>query len=167
MTNPVPNYKVTTPYKREGKHWKLGYHTGIDYAAPMRTNVVAAVGGRVLYAGKLSPWGASYGNAIIVLHRDMTRAIYAHLSKILVTTNQEIKTGQRIAKVGNTGNSTGAHLHFEVRQGNNKTGEGYKYGDDIDPMKYVVDGEPDITLPLIEPKPRKKVVKKNAKNRKC
>jgi murein DD-endopeptidase MepM/ murein hydrolase activator NlpD len=97
----------------------------------------------------------------------MTRAIYAHLSKILVTANQEIKTGQRIGKVGNTGNSTGAHLHFEVREGNNKTGEGYKYGDDIDPMKYVVDGEPDITLPLIERKPRKKVVKKNAKNSKC
>jgi len=125
MVNPVPNYKVTTPYKREGKWWKLGYHTGIDYAAPMRTNVIAAVGGRVLYAGKLSPWGASYGNAIIVLHRDMTRAIYAHLSKILVTANQEIKTGERIAKVGNTGNSTGAHLHFEVRDGNKKTGEGY------------------------------------------
>jgi murein DD-endopeptidase MepM/ murein hydrolase activator NlpD len=51
MVNPVPNYKVTTPYKREGKHWKLGYHTGIDYAAPTGTNVVAAVGGRVLYAG--------------------------------------------------------------------------------------------------------------------
>ena len=166
MVNPVPKYKVTTPYKREGKHWKLGYHTGIDYAAPTGTDVIAAVGGRVLYAGKLTPWGARYGNAIIVFHRDITRAIYAHLSKILVPGNQELTTGQRIGKVGNTGNSTGAHLHFEVRQGNNKTGEGYKYGDDIDPMKYVVDGEPDITLPLIEPKPIKKVVKKNAKNSK-
>jgi murein DD-endopeptidase MepM/ murein hydrolase activator NlpD len=172
MVNPVPNYKVTTPYKREGKLWKLGYHTGIDYSAPQGTNVVAAVGGRVLYAGRLSPWGASYGNAIIVLQRDMTRAIYAHLSKILVNNGQEIKTGERIGKVGNTGNSTGSHLHFEVRQGNNKTGEGYKYGDDIDPAPYIVDGEPDITpkltkelLGLDKPKKAaKKAVKKNVKN---
>jgi murein DD-endopeptidase MepM/ murein hydrolase activator NlpD len=162
MVNPVPGYKITTPYKREGKLWRLGYHTGIDYKAPQGTDVVAAVGGRVLYAGRLSPWGASYGSAIIVLHRDMTRAIYAHLNKILVVAGQQIETGQRIGKVGNTGNSTGAHLHFEVRNFD------FKYGDDINPMPYVVPGEPDITPQATKEalglnKPVKKAVKKSGK----
>jgi murein DD-endopeptidase MepM/ murein hydrolase activator NlpD len=141
MVNPVPGYKVTTPYKREGKLWKLGYHTGVDFKAPAGTPVVAAQAGRVLEVSQRVSWGESYGTAVIVLHRDMTRAIYAHLSKAVVTRGQQIEMGQRIGKVGSTGNSTGAHLHFEVRTGNNGDGSGYKYGDDVDPAPYLADEE--------------------------
>jgi murein DD-endopeptidase MepM/ murein hydrolase activator NlpD len=168
MTNPVPNGRISQQYKNKSERYKLGYHTGIDIAAPRGSDVLAACGGRVIYSGRLAPWGASYGTAIIVLHRDMTRAIYAHLDKSLVSVNQAIETGQRIGKVGSTGNSTGPHLHFEVREAE------YKYGDDVDPTRYIVDGEPDITpketkqlLGLDKPKKTvaKKAVKRNARNK--
>jgi len=165
MVNPVPNYKVTTPYKREGKLWKLGYHTGVDFKAPAGTKVVAAQAGRVLEVSQRVSWGTSYGTAVIVLHRDMTRCIYAHLSKVKVRRGQEIEMGETIGKVGNTGNSTGAHLHYEVRTGNNKTGEGYKYGDDIDPAPYLLDSEVSLGLtewkePDVKPKPTKSATSK-------
>jgi murein DD-endopeptidase MepM/ murein hydrolase activator NlpD len=165
MVNPVPNYKVTTPYKREGKLWKLGYHTGVDYKAPAGTLVVAAQAGRVLEVSKQVSWGESYGTAVIVLHRDMTRAIYAHLSKTLVVKGQTLEMGERIGKVGSTGNSTGAHLHFEVRKGNNGTGAGYKYGDDIDPTPYLLNKEVSLGLtkwedPNAKPKPTKSATTK-------
>lgn len=165
MTNPVPGYKVTTPYKRAGSWWKLGYHTGIDYKAPVGTNVVAAQDCRVLEVSQRCSWGEAYGTAIVVLHRDMTRAIYAHLSKTLVSRGQELRAGDKIGKVGSTGNSTGAHLHFEVRTGNNKDATGYKYGDDTDPMPYVSDS--DISLGMtawketnVKPKPAKSTTPK-------
>ena len=166
MPNPVPGYRVTTPYKREGKHWKLGYHTGIDYRAPQGTNVVAAQDGRVIEVSQRVSWGESYGTAVIVLHRDMTRAIYAHLSKTLVTRGQTLRAGDRLGKVGSTGNSTGPHLHFEVRTGNNADGSGYKYGDDVDPMPYVSDQEISLGLNPVKkvanakPKPAKSTTPK-------
>ena len=166
MVNPVPNYKITTPYKREGKLWKLGYHTGIDYKAPQGTNVVAAQDCRVLEVSQRVSWGESYGTAVIVLHRDMTRAIYAHLSKTLVTRGQTLRAGDRLGKVGSTGNSTGAHLHFEVRTGNNGDGSGYKYGDDCDPMPYVADSDVSLGLTPVKkvanakPKPTKSTTSK-------
>lgn len=167
MTFPVPNGRISQRYKNKSERYKLGYHTGVDIAAPRGSDVLAACGGRVIYSGRLAPWGASYGTAIIVLHRDMTRAIYAHLHKSLVVAGQAIETGQRIGKVGSTGNSTAPHLHFEVRKAE------YKYGDDVDPTRYIVDGEPDITpketkelLGLDKPKKTaKKAVKKSVRNK--
>lgn len=166
MVNPVPGYKVTTPYKRKGDIWKLGYHTGIDYRAPQGTKVVAAQDGRVLEVSQRVSWGGSYGTAIVVLHRDMTRAIYAHLSKTLVGRNQELRAGDKIGKVGSTGNSTGAHLHFEVRTGNNKDGTGYKYGDDVDPAPYVSDSEVSLGIERLtnaKPKPAKATTPNNTR----
>jgi murein DD-endopeptidase MepM/ murein hydrolase activator NlpD len=166
MTFPVPNGRVSQRYKNSSSRYRLGYHTGIDIAAPRGSDVLAACEGRVVYVGQRAPWGSAYGKAIIVLHRDMTRAIYAHLDKTLVSMNQVVKTGERIGKVGSTGNSTGPHLHFEVRKWD------FKYGDDVDPAPYIVDGEPDITpketkelLGLDKPKKTtaKKAVKRNAK----
>jgi murein DD-endopeptidase MepM/ murein hydrolase activator NlpD len=95
----------------------------------------------------------------------MTRCIYAHLSKVKVRRGQEIEMGEMIGKVGNTGNSTGAHLHYEVRTGNNKTGEGYKYGDDTDPAPYLLDSEVSLGLtawkePDAKPKPTKSATSK-------
>lgn len=165
MVNPVPGYKISTAYKKPGALWKAGYHTGIDYKAPTGTLVVAAQPGRVLEVGRVS-WGDSYGTAIIILHRDMTRSIYAHLSKALVTKGQVVAMGDRIGKVGSTGNSTGSHLHFEVRTGNNGDGTGYKYGDDVDPAPYVSDQEVSLGLNPVKkvanakPKPTKSTTPK-------
>jgi murein DD-endopeptidase MepM/ murein hydrolase activator NlpD len=171
MPNPVPGYKVTTAYKKPGSHWKAGYHTGIDYRAPQGAPVVAAQAGRVLEVGKVS-WGDSYGTAVIVVHRDMTRAIYAHLSKVLVRRGQELEAGDRLGKVGSTGNSTGSHLHFEVRTGNNGDGSGYKYGDDVDPVPYISDSEISLGLKPVKkvaddkPKPAKKPGRPSGSSRK-
>lgn len=114
MASPAPTQKITTPYKKTGKHWKFGFHTGVDYAGPVNTDVCAAFDGKVLEVGDVS-WGDSYGTAIVVDHGDGLRAIYAHLTKALVRKGDRVKTGQHIGEMGSTGNSTGSHLHFEVR----------------------------------------------------
>ena len=115
MTNPVPGKRVTTPYGKPGRLWKTGYHVGSDYAAPTGTKIVAAKGGKVLEAKNGVSWGAAYGNAVVIDHGSGLRAIYAHMSKISVKAGQEVEEGQEIGLVGSTGNSTGPHLHLEVR----------------------------------------------------
>jgi murein DD-endopeptidase MepM/ murein hydrolase activator NlpD len=114
MASPVPGKRITTAYKEKGKHWKFGYHTGVDYRCAVGTDICAAADGRVLEVGIVS-WGPSYGVSIVVDHGNGLRAIYAHLSKALVKKGQRIKIGQHIGEAGSTGNSTGPHLHFEVR----------------------------------------------------
>jgi peptidoglycan hydrolase-like protein with peptidoglycan-binding domain len=116
MASPVPsNFKITTVYRRPGKHWSCGYHTGVDFAVPTGTQIFAAKDGKVLEAGSGVSWGGSYGNAIIIDHGDGVRAIYAHLSVIDVKKGDSVTEGQPIGKSGNSGNSTGPHLHFEAR----------------------------------------------------
>ncbi|GAB4340861.1 MAG: hypothetical protein Kow00117_21110 [Phototrophicales bacterium] len=91
------------------------YHSGIDLAAPIGTPVYAANGGSVIFAGWNS-WG--YGYMIALIHGpNMT--VYAHLSEIYVSCGQYVDTGTIIGAVGNTGNSSGPHLHFEIRSGSN------------------------------------------------
>jgi murein DD-endopeptidase MepM/ murein hydrolase activator NlpD len=115
MARPVPKHEITNPFKKKGDHWKLGFHTGVDYACSVGTNVVAADDGRVLEAGKVS-WGDSYGTAVVIKHSHIHQAVYAHLSEVLVKKGDRVTLGQLIGKSGNTGNSTGPHLHFEVRK---------------------------------------------------
>lgn len=99
-------------------------HTGIDIAAEMGSTVVAAASGRVISAG----WNdGGYGNMIIIDDGGAMSTLYAHLSQIFVGSDQEIKEGQAIGAVGSTGNSTGPHLHFEVRID----------GKPVDPMSYL------------------------------
>lgn len=86
-------------------------HGGIDLAAPGGTNIYAADDG-VVSVSRLSP---SYGNYIIIDHADGTQTLYAHCSLLIAAVGQEVKRGQCIALVGTTGDSTGNHLHFEVR----------------------------------------------------
>jgi murein DD-endopeptidase MepM/ murein hydrolase activator NlpD len=88
-------------------------HRGVDVAAPAGTPVRAAAGGTVLSAG---PRGG-YGETVEVDHGDGTTALYAHASALLVRAGDRVEAGQEIAQVGSSGRSTGAHLHFEVRQG--------------------------------------------------
>lgn len=92
------------------KHTKR-LHAGVDLAAPGGSPIVAAMSGRVILARA----GSGYGNYIIVDHGNGYATLYAHCSKLLVKKGQSVSRGQKIAKVGSTGASTGNHLHFEVR----------------------------------------------------
>jgi peptidoglycan hydrolase-like protein with peptidoglycan-binding domain len=88
------------------------FHPGIDYPGPSGTSVFAAASGRVTFAG-FSLGG--YGNLVTIAHGGGTRTMYAHLSRVGVRVGQYVQSGRRIGRVGSSGNSTGPHLHFEVR----------------------------------------------------
>ncbi|GGR84902.1 hypothetical protein GCM10010269_25100 [Streptomyces humidus] len=115
-----------TPYHAAGSSWSKGYHTGVDFPVPTGTSVKAVAAGEVVSAG----WGGSFGYQVVIRHDDGRYTQYAHLSAISVRDGQSVSGGQRIGRSGSTGNSTGPHLHFEVR-----TGPGF--GTDIDPLSYL------------------------------
>ena len=98
-------------------------HKGQDWAVPTGTAVKASSGGTVTRAG----WGSGYGYVVYIDHGSGVETRYAHLSKILVKVGQKVKQGERIALSGNTGVSTGPHLHFEIWMNNTA----------VNPMKYV------------------------------
>ncbi len=93
-------------------------HEGIDIAAPKGTQVIASRSGHVIYSGNKI---AGYGNMVIVRHPDTLATVYAHLSRINIKKGQFVSRGQLIGRVGNTGRSTGPHLHFEVRDRSHPT----------------------------------------------
>lgn len=86
------------------------YHKGVDWATPTGTPVVASCGGTVAKAG----WGSGYGYVVYINHEDGRQTRYAHLSKVQVKVGQKVKQGQQIALSGNTGVSSGPHVHFEM-----------------------------------------------------
>lgn len=92
-------------------------HEGIDFCTPVGTSVYASEGGVVTKAAR----EGSYGNVIFIKHGNGLETRYAHCSKLLVSAGQSVQRGQMIAKSGNTGRSTGPHLHFEVRVGKTAT----------------------------------------------
>ena len=97
-------------------------HTGMDIGAKSGTDIVAAAGGTVIMA----QYYGGYGNCVIVDHGGGVSTLYAHMSKIGVSNGQKVSAGQSIGKVGSTGNSTGPHLHFEVRiNGNTQNPRNY------------------------------------------
>lgn len=99
------------------------YHKGVDWATPKGTTVKASCGGTVAKAG----WGSGYGYVVYINHADGRQTRYGHLSKILVSVGQQVSQGQKIALSGNTGVSTGPHLHFEILIG----------GKQVNPLKYL------------------------------
>ncbi|MFD8060019.1 transglycosylase family protein [Streptomyces cyaneofuscatus] len=114
-----------TAYRQAGS-WSSGYHTGVDFPVPTGTSVKAVAPGRVVSSG----WAGAYGYEVVIRHEDGRYSQYAHLSALHVKEGQSVSGGQRIARSGSTGNSTGPHLHFEVRLGPG-------YGSDIDPLAYL------------------------------
>ena len=103
--------------RRPAHQWLRGplgtFHYGIDLAAPMHTPEYAAVDGVVLRAGSAS----GFGLAVYILHDNGDVTVYGHMDKILVEPGQYVEAGETIALLGNRGQSTGPHLHFEVHQG--------------------------------------------------
>ena len=107
---PLPGFsRISSPY---GSRWG-GFHSGMDITGGgvFGANIVAAASGTVIQATS----HYSYGNYVIVDHGGGYSTLYAHASKLLVSIGQQVHQGQNIALVGSTGNSTGPHLHFEVR----------------------------------------------------
>jgi murein DD-endopeptidase MepM/ murein hydrolase activator NlpD len=105
-----------------GQRWGKE-HNGIDIGASTGTNVKAFMAGKVTYSG----WESGYGNLVIINHGNGLQTYYAHNSKLLVKIGQSVDSGSIIAKSGNTGNSTGPHIHFEVR----------KNGTPVNPYSYL------------------------------
>ncbi|MFH8756150.1 M23 family metallopeptidase [Streptomyces atroolivaceus] len=124
--SPVENANVTTQYRASGASWSSGYHTGSDFQAASGTSVRSIGPGTVVSAG----WSGSYGNEVVIQHTDGMYSQYAHLTSLEVSAGQTVTGGQQIGLSGSTGNSTGPHLHFEVRTGPS-------YGSDVDPIAYL------------------------------
>ncbi len=118
FTWPVPGF---TYYSNYGwRTWPDGskeFHKGIDISGGgiYGHDIVAAADGEVILARNWDPGAGSYGKEVMINHGDGIVTLYGHASEVVVTTGQQVKKGQVIAKVGSTGWSTGPHLHFEVR----------------------------------------------------
>jgi len=108
--NPVPGFK----YRSQGSH---AHGTAIDLAAATGTPILASASGRVSFAR--NGYNGGFGNLVIIEHPNGTQTYYAHQSKIYVHVGEKASQGQIIGLVGNTGHSTGPHLHFEVRGAKN------------------------------------------------
>lgn len=126
VTAPVSGVSPTTSYRASGSSWSSGHHTGIDYPVGVGTSVKAMATGQVISAG----WAGAYGYEVVIRHPDGKYSQYAHLSQLSVRAGQGVNGGQQIGRSGSTGNTTGPHLHFEVRTGP-------AYGSDINPLSYL------------------------------
>ncbi|GAB3972340.1 transglycosylase family protein [Streptomyces sparsus] len=125
-TAPVSGVSPGTSYRASGASWAAGYHTGVDFPVATGTSVKAVTSARVVSAG----WAGSYGYQVVLRHDDGRYSQYAHLSAISVKPGQRVGSGQTIGRSGSTGNSTGPHLHFEIRSGPG-------YGSDMNPLAYL------------------------------
>ncbi|GLX20552.1 MULTISPECIES: M23 family metallopeptidase [Streptomyces] len=127
---PVDSYTLSATFGKGGSMW-AHKHSGQDFAVPTGTKVKAAAAGTVVKAGPNGGGdGPAYGNAIVIKHADNTYSQYAHLSKIQVKIGQKVSAAQQIALSGNTGNSSGPHLHFEIRTTPN-------YGSAVNPVAFL------------------------------
>lgn len=98
--------------KTQGFH---GPYNAIDVGAPIGTPVVAMASGTVITTRSVNAWNGGYGGLVIIKHGNGAQTLYAHLSRINVSEGQQVTQGQRIGDVGNTGRSSGPHLHYEIR----------------------------------------------------
>jgi murein DD-endopeptidase MepM/ murein hydrolase activator NlpD len=115
---------ITTYY---GQRIWYGIHQGLDISTTVNTPIVAADGGVVIFAG----WSTDgYGNMVEIAHSNGLYTLYGHFNSVSVRVGQQVAKGQRIGLEGSTGNSTGPHLHFEVRWGR-------IYGQTYDPLRFL------------------------------
>lgn len=116
---PISGGRYTSGF---GRRWGR-MHKGVDWACPVGTTVYASCGGTVIQAS----YNGGYGNNVVIQHPDGRMTRYAHNSKLLVHVGQHVEQGEPIALSGNTGRSTGPHVHFEI----------YINGSAVDPLKYI------------------------------
>lgn len=121
---PTAGYHLTARFGMAGGLW-VSNHTGLDFAAPTGTPIVAVANGTITETG----WAGAYGNRTIETLSDGTELYYAHQSAIIVHTGDTVSAGQQIGNIGSTGNTTGPHLHLEVRPGG---------GDPVDPYTALI-----------------------------
>jgi murein DD-endopeptidase MepM/ murein hydrolase activator NlpD len=114
--------RITSRYGAS-RRWGRSHHTGVDIATTYGTPILAADGGEVIFAG----WWDGYGKAVVLDHGKGVATVYGHLSRIYPSVGMTVAKGQTIGLEGNTGYSTGPHLHFEVR----------KNGKPINPMPFL------------------------------
>lgn len=133
---PLPrDYTITSPYgyREDPITGQISFHSGTDIAAPEATPILAAADGTVTIANGSDSWGESYGYYVKIQHDETYESLYAHCLAVFVTVGQEVKQGEVIALVGSTGNSTGNHLHFEVRED----------GTEVDPIGFFAKSKTD------------------------
>ncbi len=109
-TNTKPAEKNNPPAEAD----QMQFHKGLDIAVPFGSDVVATAAGTVIFSGQKG----GYGNCVIVSHGNGLATLYGHLSQLVAKVNDKVKVGQVIAKSGNSGRSTGPHLHYEVHKNN-------------------------------------------------
>lgn len=123
--------RMSNPYGTRNSEYSAGYHTGTDIAAPTGTPIFSPVSGKVVLAKR---YGA-YGNAVIVDDANSDRRmLFGHMSSIGTREGATVHRGSGLGRVGSTGNSSGPHLHFEVRH------PPWRYGDDVSPYAYMWQG---------------------------
>ncbi|MFJ6617125.1 M23 family metallopeptidase [Kitasatospora sp. NPDC091335] len=123
---PVPDAPTSNPYGKPNRSYAAGYHTGVDFAVSPGTPLLAVGDATVVSAG----WDGAYGKEVVLRLADGYFAQYAHMSSVSVSAGQRVSAGERVGMSGNTGNSTGPHLHFEIRTSN-------RYGAVVNPIAYL------------------------------
>ncbi len=115
FVKPLKKARVTSrfDYRVNPVTGRYVFHTGMDLGAAQGSDILAMKDGRVVSAG----YSGGYGNVVILEHTGGIRTLYAHCSRLLVSSGERVSKGQVIALVGSTGNSTGPHLHIEFRKG--------------------------------------------------
>jgi murein DD-endopeptidase MepM/ murein hydrolase activator NlpD len=138
---PVGTFVLTSPFGNRTSPFTntLDFHSGLDLAAREGTPVMAAGGGRVVFAGRYPlrrnvRWWR-YGNVVVLAHGERYLTIYAHLQEINVRRGQNLRRGEQLGTVGNTGWSTSPHLHYEVRVRADENDEPIP----VDPRIYILD----------------------------
>ena len=123
LQRPLEVVEVNSKYGYRKIFGRKQFHAGIDLSGNYRDTVFATANGMV----EKARWNGGYGRCIIIKHKDGFQTLYGHLSKIYVAVGDSVIVGQAIGKVGSTGRSTGAHLHYEILQD----------GKSIDPCNFI------------------------------
>ena len=143
--NPFEGYRVTSPYgwRIHPVYKERRFHTGIDLVKSHKAPILAFTDGSVIFAGfaKDGTGLGGMGNVVCVVDKYGHNHVYAHLDSVSVKVGDKVKKGQEVGKQGNTGISTGSHLHYEVRK---KSSPSYGYNSNreaqcFEPTQYLID----------------------------
>ncbi|MBK8906976.1 MAG: M23 family metallopeptidase [Rhodospirillales bacterium] len=125
LAAPLDSYAINSEFgrRRDPVNGRRAIHQGVDLTAPRKSPVLAPAPGTVVFAG----WNGGYGRFVEIDHGFGLTTAYAHLDRIAVETGRKVALGEKVGSLGNSGRSTGAHLHYEVRH----------RGEPMDPMAFI------------------------------